>query len=43
MWLRSLAANRRLEDKIAWLEPGESCVARRRPLQSPPSSDMQVG
>jgi L-ascorbate metabolism protein UlaG (beta-lactamase superfamily) len=43
MWLRSLAANRRLEDKIAWLEPGESCVARRPPLQSPPSSDMSIG
>ena len=40
IWLRSLAAARRLEESIAWLEPGESCVARRPPLQSRPSSDM---
>jgi L-ascorbate metabolism protein UlaG (beta-lactamase superfamily) len=40
IWLRSLASARRLEDEIAWLEPGESCVARRGSLQSPSSSDM---
>jgi L-ascorbate metabolism protein UlaG (beta-lactamase superfamily) len=34
VWLRSLAGARRLDERIAWLEPGESCVARRAPLQS---------
>jgi L-ascorbate metabolism protein UlaG (beta-lactamase superfamily) len=43
VWLRSLASARRVEDKIAWLEPGESCVARRAPLHSIPSSDMSSG
>ena len=38
--LRSLASQRRLEERIAWLEPGESCVARRSPLQTWTSSDM---
>jgi L-ascorbate metabolism protein UlaG (beta-lactamase superfamily) len=40
IWLRSLAAQRQLEEHIAWLEPGESCVARRGPLQTLPPSDM---
>lgn len=40
IWLRSLASQRHLEERIAWLEPGESCVARRAPLQTLPSSDM---
>ena len=40
IWLRSLASQRRLEERIAWLEPGESCVARRGPLQTPTASDM---
>jgi L-ascorbate metabolism protein UlaG (beta-lactamase superfamily) len=34
VWLRSLAGARRLDERIAWLEPGESCVARRAPLQT---------
>lgn len=34
MWLRSLALARKLDARIAWLEPGESCVARRAPLQT---------
>jgi L-ascorbate metabolism protein UlaG (beta-lactamase superfamily) len=29
IWLRSLAGARKLDERIAWLEPGESCVARR--------------
>jgi L-ascorbate metabolism protein UlaG (beta-lactamase superfamily) len=40
IWLRSLASQRQLEERIAWLEPGESCVARRGPLQTWTSSDM---
>ena len=40
IWLRSLASARHAEERIAWLEPGESCVARRAPLQSPSPSDM---
>ena len=40
IWLRSLASQRHLEQLIAWLEPGESCVARRGPLQTPTASDM---
>jgi len=40
IWLRSLASQRHLEELIAWLEPGESCVARRGPLQTSTSSDM---
>jgi L-ascorbate metabolism protein UlaG (beta-lactamase superfamily) len=40
IWLRSLASQRKLEERIAWLEPGESCVARRGPLQTHTSSDM---
>lgn len=40
IWLRSLASQRRIEERIAWLEPGESCVARRGPLQTWTSSDM---
>ncbi|HEY2743750.1 MAG TPA: MBL fold metallo-hydrolase [Polyangia bacterium] len=40
IWLRSLASQRRLEERIAWLEPGESCVARRGPLQTVTPSDM---
>ncbi|MDB4964323.1 MAG: Zn-dependent hydrolase of the beta-lactamase fold-like protein [Myxococcales bacterium] len=40
IWLRSLASARHDENKIAWLEPGESCVARRPPLQTLPPSDM---
>ena len=40
IWLRSLASQRRLEQRIAWLEPGESCVARRGTLQTLPPSDM---
>ena len=40
IWLRSLASQRRLEQRIAWLEPGESCVARRGALQTPSPSDM---
>ncbi|HEX8951916.1 MAG TPA: MBL fold metallo-hydrolase, partial [Polyangia bacterium] len=40
IWLRSLASQRQLEERIAWLEPGESCVARRAPLQTFPPSDM---
>lgn len=31
IWLRSLASARHVEDQIAWLEPGESCVARNGP------------
>lgn len=44
VWLRSLASARHIEEEIAWLEPGESCVARRAPapLHSPSSSDMQA-
>lgn len=42
IWLHSLATTRGLEERIAWLEPGESCVARRPPLQSPTPSDMQA-
>jgi L-ascorbate metabolism protein UlaG (beta-lactamase superfamily) len=34
VWLRSLAGAHKLDERIAWLEPGESCVARRAPLQS---------
>jgi L-ascorbate metabolism protein UlaG (beta-lactamase superfamily) len=30
-WLRSLTSARGLSDRVAWLEPGESCVARRAP------------
>jgi L-ascorbate metabolism protein UlaG (beta-lactamase superfamily) len=30
-WLRSLAGARGLNDRIAWLDPGESCVVRRKP------------
>jgi L-ascorbate metabolism protein UlaG (beta-lactamase superfamily) len=40
IWLRSLASQRRLEQRIAWLEPGESCVARRGSLQTWTPSDM---
>jgi L-ascorbate metabolism protein UlaG (beta-lactamase superfamily) len=40
VWLRSLASQKRLEEHIAWLEPGESCVARRSPLQTVTPSDM---
>jgi len=40
IWLRSLASQQKLEERIAWLEPGESCVARRGPLQTPTASDM---
>jgi L-ascorbate metabolism protein UlaG (beta-lactamase superfamily) len=40
IWLRSLASQRHLEELIAWLEPGESCVARRGPLQTLTPSDM---
>jgi L-ascorbate metabolism protein UlaG (beta-lactamase superfamily) len=40
IWLRSLASQRKLEDRIAWLEPGESCVSRRGPLQTSTLSDM---
>jgi L-ascorbate metabolism protein UlaG (beta-lactamase superfamily) len=40
VWLRSLASARHDEERIAWLEPGESCVARRAPLQTHPPSDM---
>lgn len=40
IWLRSLASAQQLETRIAWLEPGESCVARRAPLQIRPSSDI---
>jgi L-ascorbate metabolism protein UlaG (beta-lactamase superfamily) len=40
IWLRSLASQRHLEESIAWLEPGESCVARRGPLQTLAPSDM---
>jgi L-ascorbate metabolism protein UlaG (beta-lactamase superfamily) len=40
IWLRSLASQRRLEERIAWLEPGESCVARRGALQLGTPSDM---
>ena len=40
IWLRSLASQRRMEDRIAWLEPGESCVARRGSLQTSTPSDM---
>jgi L-ascorbate metabolism protein UlaG (beta-lactamase superfamily) len=40
IWLRSLASQRKLEERIAWLEPGESCVARRGPLQTTTTSDM---
>ena len=40
IWLRSLASQRRLEERIAWLEPGESCVARRGALQTVTPSDM---
>jgi L-ascorbate metabolism protein UlaG (beta-lactamase superfamily) len=40
IWLRSLASQRHLEERIAWLEPGESCVARRGPLQTSTPSDM---
>jgi L-ascorbate metabolism protein UlaG (beta-lactamase superfamily) len=29
LWLRSLAGARGILDKVAWLEPGSSCVARR--------------
>jgi L-ascorbate metabolism protein UlaG (beta-lactamase superfamily) len=29
-WLRSLAGARGLGDRVAWLEPGASCVARRK-------------
>lgn len=28
-WLRELERARRLEGRVAWLEPGQSCVARR--------------
>ena len=34
------ASQRKLEERIAWLEPGESCVSRRAPLQTPSPSDM---
>jgi L-ascorbate metabolism protein UlaG (beta-lactamase superfamily) len=40
IWLRSLASQRKLEERIAWLEPGESCVARRGALQTLTPSDM---
>jgi L-ascorbate metabolism protein UlaG (beta-lactamase superfamily) len=40
IWLRSLASQRKLEERIAWLEPGESCVSRRGPLQTLAPSDM---
>jgi L-ascorbate metabolism protein UlaG (beta-lactamase superfamily) len=40
IWLRSLASQQQLEQRIAWLEPGESCVARRGPLQTLTPSDM---
>ncbi len=40
IWLRSLASQRKLEERIAWLEPGESCVARRGSLQTMTPSDM---
>ena len=40
IWLRSLASQRQLEERIAWLEPGESCVARRGSLQTVAPSDM---
>ncbi len=40
IWLRSLASQRHVEESIAWLEPGESCVARRAPLQTVQPSDM---
>jgi L-ascorbate metabolism protein UlaG (beta-lactamase superfamily) len=41
-WLRSIAGARRLEERIAWLEPGESCVARRAALQTPSQTDIPV-
>jgi L-ascorbate metabolism protein UlaG (beta-lactamase superfamily) len=33
LWLRSLAGARGLVDRIAWLEPGQSCVARKPKLE----------
>jgi L-ascorbate metabolism protein UlaG (beta-lactamase superfamily) len=32
-WLRSLAGARGLTEQIAWLDPGQSCVARKQKLE----------
>jgi L-ascorbate metabolism protein UlaG (beta-lactamase superfamily) len=40
IWLHSLASQRSVEERIAWLEPGESCVTRRGSLQTVAPSDM---
>jgi L-ascorbate metabolism protein UlaG (beta-lactamase superfamily) len=42
IWLRSLAGAYKLEERIAWLDPGDSCVARRAALQTHAQTDIPI-
>ena len=39
VWLRSLTSQRRLTDRVAWLDPGSSCVVRKPAASLPAGWD----